>query len=432
MFYDGDGRGGQIGAVWKARFMPDAVGSWSWTSTGSHSHFTDSGTFTVDDTGLSAPLEIDPTYPHYMRRKTGEHLFLAGDWLVIIAKGSGKVPLNYLSSSLTNANSAALRTFHSDRNLNLFSIYLQNNGDLGLVVDPFTSGGFDRYDLTNWHDWESEIDVLRDAGFSVELWMSSDAPFGFGDQNSKDLLSYAYARLGPRREVLWVLGLEVDKYWTNAQRGDFGNHLQSKNAYGRPVAVHHAPGRNNDRADPWVDYVPVQHGFSDVPSSVNTDSESNRDVTKPLYASEYASGNTDDTAARKNMWTAFVSGAYMIGNGPGKEEPTSDLAMKYLADYVNGSAAPGSRPEWWKMSPADNLVSGAEGYLQREANVRYLCFLPVGGTVTVNLTEATGTLTYDWYNPRNGSVVTGGTVQAGAPRSFTAPGSNDWLLDIRR
>ena len=31
-FYDGDGKGGQHGNIWKLRFMPDELGQWSYTS----------------------------------------------------------------------------------------------------------------------------------------------------------------------------------------------------------------------------------------------------------------------------------------------------------------------------------------------------------------------------------------------------------------
>lgn len=59
-FYDGDGAGGMVGTVWRIRFMPDKVGTWtvSWT-------FTDgigngNGAFTTSDTGIPGPARLDP------------------------------------------------------------------------------------------------------------------------------------------------------------------------------------------------------------------------------------------------------------------------------------------------------------------------------------------------------------------------------------
>ena len=48
-YYDGDGKGGQIGNVWKLRFMPDEIGTWSYTCQFSDGIPGKSGRFTCVD-----------------------------------------------------------------------------------------------------------------------------------------------------------------------------------------------------------------------------------------------------------------------------------------------------------------------------------------------------------------------------------------------
>jgi hypothetical protein len=68
----------------------------------------------------------------------------------------------------------------------------------------------------------------------------------------------------------------------------------------------------------------------------------------------------------------------------------------------------------------------------------YLVYLPSGGSADLDLTGATGQLSVNWFDPRNGgalkrgsvaSVKAGGKVALGA-----APGSpeEDWLIVVRR
>lgn len=52
-YYDGDGRGGQIGNVWKLRFMPDEIGTWSYTCRFSDGAPGKRGEFTCMDQGAN-------------------------------------------------------------------------------------------------------------------------------------------------------------------------------------------------------------------------------------------------------------------------------------------------------------------------------------------------------------------------------------------
>lgn len=431
-FFDGDGEGGQAGHVWKLRVRVDEPGRWSWTTSSSEPSLDGlEGSLEVEpDTGDPA-VRIDAGRPDRLYRSSGRPEFLVGDWLVTTRAGSGEVPLNHNAPSLTDADRRGLVAFHTARGLTLYSVYLQNAGDLGHRVDPFLGGARDRFDLAAWHRWEAEFRRIREAGLTLEFWLSSDLPFDLTGRQFEAFVEYAYARLGAL-PALWVLGLEADEYWSADRRAEVGRHFQAQNVFDRPVAMHFSPGRNPDRAESWMDYVPLQHAFGAPPRGVNGAIEANGDAGKPIYASEFAHGETPDGAARRALWAAFVSGASLVGNGPGRTTEAANDDLAHFTAYVNGSAAPGDRPAWWRMDPADGLVAAGEAYLLREAGERYLAYLPAGGSVALDLSGVSGELAAGWYDPRTGSVTADGGVSGGGVRSFTAPDGEDWLLDLGR
>jgi hypothetical protein len=57
-FYDGDGKGGSQGNVWKLRFMPNETGKWSYVYRWTDGADRGSGSFDVVDTGLPGPLKV--------------------------------------------------------------------------------------------------------------------------------------------------------------------------------------------------------------------------------------------------------------------------------------------------------------------------------------------------------------------------------------
>jgi hypothetical protein len=59
-------------------------------------------------------------------------------------------------------------------------------------------------------------------------------------------------------------------------------------------------------------------------------------------------------------------------------------------------------------------------------------YLYNGGSFSIDLTKATGTLTARWYDPRNGTFLSPATITGGAVKSFRAPSTGDWVLYINK
>ena len=97
---------------------------------------------------------------------------------------------------------------------------------------------------------------------------------------------------------------------------------------------------------------------------------------------------------------------------------------------------------FWEMSNANALVGNTSNDNSRYCLARqgelYLVYLPSGGTVDLDLSQAVGQFRVSWFDPRNGGQLTRGSVPSvagGASRSVGLPPSvpeEDWLAIVSR
>jgi Family of unknown function (DUF6298)/Putative collagen-binding domain of a collagenase/Protein of unknown function (DUF4038) len=81
-----------------------------------------------------------------------------------------------------------------------------------------------------------------------------------------------------------------------------------------------------------------------------------------------------------------------------------------------------------KAVPHDDLPS--TGYCLANPGSAYVVYLPEGGSVTVDLAAADGTLQVEWLDPMTGETASGQPVQGGAVREFNAPFVGDAVLYV--
>ncbi len=142
---------------------------------------------------------------------------------------------------------------------------------------------------------------------------------------------------------------------------------------------------------------------------------------------------------RKWVWKSFLRGLNVAFMDPydcsAEWSPTNcdpnDPAWASLRSnlgYVRKFAA---RMNLIAMTPRGDLAS--TGYclsnVATEAG-EYLVYLPSGGSVTVNLSAASGPLHVEWFKPSSGASSTTGAVSGGSTRTFTSPFNGDAVLYI--
>jgi hypothetical protein len=84
-----------------------------------------------------------------------------------------------------------------------------------------------------------------------------------------------------------------------------------------------------------------------------------------------------------------------------------------------------------KMRPRGYLASS--GYCLAKPSGKeasYLVYLPLGGTVTVDLRAVYGSLNVEWFNPDTGATIYSEFIQGGVVYTFTAPFSGDAVLYV--
>ncbi len=134
-------------------------------------------------------------------------------------------------------------------------------------------------------------------------------------------------------------------------------------------------------------------------------------------------------AARRAQWRFFMNGGHTSddshdgGDPPDQHNSANSQAgadmILLLANFVDAltdinAMVPNHVSNFLPAGPGDRVGRAWRG-------VEYAVFLPTGGTVSVDLSDASGTLQYEWLDPRNGSTQGPLTVQGGATRSFTSP-----------
>ena len=174
-FYDGDGRGGLDGAVWKVRFSADEIGSWTYTTSSDNRQLNGkAGQFTVTDVTADAEglwrwgrLEAEGTAENgirYLKFRDGPY------WL----KAGCDDPENFLGNcknydTLTKRKAAV--DYLAERGIN--SLYMMTNnidGDdkdvwpwLGLTPREakVNSAGNVRFDVARWNSGDSCSSTCR-------------------------------------------------------------------------------------------------------------------------------------------------------------------------------------------------------------------------------------------------------------------------------
>ena len=132
---------------------------------------------------------------------------------------------------------------------------------------------------------------------------------------------------------------------------------------------------------------------------------------------------------RKMAWLSLLKGANYINyqeTYPVKFYHQKATYFRNLMNFLKDNNI-----LFWGMRPNDGIVKSGTGYVLANLGQEYVVYLPNGGSVDVDLSDASGTLNMEWFNPREGTYAGQTTVVGGASRTFTPPFSGDVVLHLR-
>ncbi len=179
-FFDGDGKGGQEGTVWKQRFMPDEVGKWSYEITFSDGAPGASGDFEcVEKDAKPGFWTLDPQNPHWFKTIRGERFMP-----VSMHASCALTPIDWQDAiewcRVHEYNTIVTRTMnHSNwpdgyHNVTAFATADESKKE----VD------YDRMNLRMWHEWDQMLQAAGDAGVYIGPFEGPNGKYG-GQERGK-------------------------------------------------------------------------------------------------------------------------------------------------------------------------------------------------------------------------------------------------------
>lgn len=452
-FFDGDGKGGQDGKIWKARICPYETGMWTWkTVTGDK--FDNAlaglkGQFTCVESGDLGGIVADK---QYFRLQNGGYIYLQGNFLDF-SHGLRTTHV-YMSETTTDIQREAIIRRQIDfHNVNKINIYIANKGDYkGKSVTPWVGNALKNdkstMDLSRWKKYDRFVRYFKDNGLLAEIWFfADDSGFGKLPQEDKNrLFRYAMARTSAFSNTLYVIALEWAEGWSKSDVSISGEYIQEHNPWRRLLSVHNitpkkfssffslrniAPRKflklllfipkNSHWAfsgEKWASFIATQPG--------NSSREVNKLAIKirrkeqiPHIGEEFGVLRINsDKRLRSKMWANFCGGASGAGTG-------SDI--RAFMNFLEQSKIPFNI-----MVSANKLVQrgGTNRFCLAEEGHHYIVYSQEG---KFDLSVQGQNLKGFWFNPRNPKSKLGNyfLVQTGT-NTFEPPNdiSKDWVLWI--
>lgn len=368
-----------------------------------------------------------------------------------------------------------------------YLITLTYQGD-GWEVWPWTR--YDQretFDVSKLDQWEILFSLMERKGILLHILLTeteNESLFEHEDggpfaHTRKLYYRELVARFGHHLALIWNLG-EENGHSTNLPWGEattseqmklFSSYLKQTDPYKHPIVVHHYPFEQDkvlgpllghsdfDGASLQLDHVYLEKMGWDFNQEVLRWIQQSKahghpwlvQVDEPL-GWEYGLVTDDDTSgsgvgqdqARKELlWGSYMAGAAGVEwyFGWKDNSPSSDLGVEDMRLRANMWAKTRYATEFFMdhipllaMASANDLLSGARGYVLAEAGRTYLVYLQEGGEGSLDLAGQGGDFAVRWFDPRNGGNLQVGSVAViagGARRSLGFPPSEpkeDWAV----
>jgi hypothetical protein len=189
---------------------------------------------------------------------------------------------------------------------------LINQGDTHIYI--YSQNGDDGIgNVSPQSDWEVRLDHLNSRGLRPVLWLMADdspnlasKPLSYHKSHNSEMV-----RRFDDKVDGYVIGLEVDEYWSAAQVREMVADLKAKT--NKPVGVHLSPGIKPEYLDN-ADIIYLQTGFDLNESQFRAKVTEALSLGKPVIVSEYHM-DSSSTVAKRYGDIACQMGAVGTGNG---------------------------------------------------------------------------------------------------------------------
>lgn len=485
-FFDGDGKGGGdmgSGTVWKIRFMPDALGVWTYEWSWSDGTQGGKGDFVAVAAGAGkGVLRAYKENPHWLAYNGTTPVFLKSYY------ESSMRPFAQPLPCVKGIYQTLLDNGYNHFQVNwLLPILSGENLDCGSpsTTKPIYTGAgkaSTTMQLDVWHLLEPLMDWLNDKNVGLFMFLGFDGgrnnqPQAFASLSAAEqdfFVKYVVARLGAYAIIAsWNYVWEVPGNTENGELGcmrlvkkyDVFDHLRTyqdekpvKNYFDLPEynfagVENHSLEQESIRdvqnwGEPWTHHVASLISY--VPGKPVYMVEGNllwRRYWAAALASKANFTQTPDltrigawavaTAAASFTWCGHLSLSLKGSNGlpfsdsQGNPYRAAAKGIDILTRVMNEEVA------FYRMTPQDALLSATDSknvWCLAELGNQYLVFATAGKSFS--LTLATGTYSRNaWLDTKTGTTTPVDAIEVQSERSvaFTPPSrSTDWVLLVRK
>jgi hypothetical protein len=453
-FYDGDGNGGQTGNVWKLRFMPDEVGTWTYSLTWTDGTPGDTGTVRVIDKGLPGPLKIATDNPWYFMDSRGKpfhcRAYAIETFLMYTPTKNFIWEIKYFKH--------LLQTRIIDRGYN-FSVWNGLIDRKHLQPDVWGDATWwlnttdtKRFNIPAWHAYEEALSLAKDNRVYVITFagmIHQGAKYNFAD--FKAFLRYWVARLAPFYNFFgWSPTWEWTDIWSANEVNQIMQYLHDIDPWKRLLSVHDC---SHSTFGGWL-------GFSMRQAASNTTFRGNSRTagqsqgacgqpggigpafldmpiigSEDIWESTFATMPRNATEVRRAAWGIMMAGVMPLYSewtpdppprgGKGEGEPE----VRRMLDFFYSKTRYRQYQQLNRLvsSSARQIASGIPGQ-------EYLVYDEDGHSITIDLLETSSFATFSvlWFNPKTGAEQSAGMINGGASRTLTPPFSGDTVLLLSR
>ncbi|UCE46750.1 MAG: DUF5060 domain-containing protein, partial [Phycisphaerales bacterium] len=441
-FYDGDGRGGLDGNVWKVRFSADETGLWKYVSQSDNRQLDGhSGKFVVTEPPEDAPafyrwgrLEYTGTAENglrYLKFRDGPY------WL----KAGCDDPENFLGNcenyNTTSKRKAAV-DYLATRGINSIYIMTHNIDGDDRDVWPWlgdtpreakANGRADaRFDIAKLVQWRELFEYMQNKGLVPYLVLEDDSAWK-GYRHGR-YYREMIARFGDLPALLFNFNEEHNENYKLSQALEFMRKLEEIDPYDHPRGIHNVNTPNDQYIDaPQVDFTSIQTGSPGTVVGLEKALGHHRTTLdwiercrqrgRRILVVNFDEGRPEED--RHAWWSAYLAGGVWEAhvNQP-YDRPMS--AWEPVWTQLGGTRAFMESLPFWQMESHDELVKSGKAFCLAKPGEVYALYLPTGGTVTVSL-PANKSFDIAWWNPSNGrdGHFQNQTQVKGGRRRFTPP-----------
>ena len=436
-FYDGDGNGDINGTVWKARFSPDVLGIWTFSSMSEDASLDNyQGSFKVEPVEEGAHYfakwgRLEYVGDHYLKFRDGSY------WL----KGGADEPESFLGPDVMGnwQDKKSIVDYLNSKGVNSLYIMLQNVDGDGKNVWPWLSPkDSEHFDIVKLAEWEDLFCYLQAKGIVLHLVFEDDS--GWTGFNRVMYYREMIARFAHHNGLYWNISEEYGENYSANQIKSFAALIRDLDPYDHPLTVH-----NVGSLDAWNPFLgDDRFDLTSFQTNSNPQNQStiewrakSRSAGRRLAVSHDETGQfreRDRDKSRHMVWAVYLGGGMI-------ELFTRDVAKKgfqVFEDFWNDMGHAREFLEalpFWEMAPNNQLLLGGTGnrYCFARVGDVYGGYLQNGGMVSLDLREHPGIYEVKWYEVKTGKFSDGFTISGDAVVALGRPAfSGDVAVLVQR